>query len=418
MVETALAASIPVLIGFLAALLGVGGLANKIRSVFQKVARPVNRVIDKLIDRIAAAGRKLWNRIKPKSRPGRNPAEGGPGKGDASREQRAISDANRLLGRRPPREAVSEKLPGISRRHGVPLHLVVESRDAHGERVHVQTMSSDSVNLPPGRHPHLQKLDELIGRERTDNLCRSLTESRVIALAEAVGPYGVRTLASGVSDADVADLVVNLDAGVMPNLLKGRKAVEGSQIKRMVDKFGARAVNILALPLGGRKLLELTDMILFPPDKFEPSKRPAVTSPRGDVARNLPRLEGRHLDDIEADLISAGMTGPTAVRGQRVWTHSDGSVVRLKVGSEALQGVRTTPHLVREISETPHSFGRNDIIAKVTEDGNLVAAGPRMAEDVIYVQWFKGYANRLPDSTEKSILDQIWADAGHVNIRT
>ncbi|MFI9460366.1 hypothetical protein [Streptomyces xiamenensis] len=59
LIESALSTSIPVLLGFLAALLGIGSLANKVRSVFQKVSRPVGRAIDKIIDRIAKAGKKL-----------------------------------------------------------------------------------------------------------------------------------------------------------------------------------------------------------------------------------------------------------------------------------------------------------------------------------------------------------------------
>ncbi|MGW4054191.1 hypothetical protein ACWENA_25515 [Streptomyces sp. NPDC004779] len=59
MVETALAASIPLLIGFLAALLGIGGLANKVRSVFQAVSRPVNRAVDKIVDFLARKGKSL-----------------------------------------------------------------------------------------------------------------------------------------------------------------------------------------------------------------------------------------------------------------------------------------------------------------------------------------------------------------------
>lgn len=59
MVEAALAASVPLLIGFLASLLGIGSLANKVKQVFHAVARPVNRAIDKIVDVIAKAARKL-----------------------------------------------------------------------------------------------------------------------------------------------------------------------------------------------------------------------------------------------------------------------------------------------------------------------------------------------------------------------
>ncbi|MFI2314059.1 hypothetical protein ACH5AP_14805, partial [Streptomyces anulatus] len=68
LIETALATSIPLLIGFLAALLGIGGLANKVKSVFQSVSRPVTRAIDKIADFITKKGKALWNKIRSKSK--------------------------------------------------------------------------------------------------------------------------------------------------------------------------------------------------------------------------------------------------------------------------------------------------------------------------------------------------------------
>ncbi|MFH8472086.1 hypothetical protein [Streptomyces sp. NPDC018000] len=68
MVEAALAASVPLLIGFLASLLGIGGLANKVKSVFHAVARPVNRAIDKIVGFIAKAARKIWSKFKNKNK--------------------------------------------------------------------------------------------------------------------------------------------------------------------------------------------------------------------------------------------------------------------------------------------------------------------------------------------------------------
>ncbi|WP_239009164.1 hypothetical protein [Streptomyces sp. CFMR 7] len=66
LIEAALATSVPLLIGFLAALLGIGGLANKVKSVFQSVSRPVTRAIDKLVDFIAKKGKALWIKRKNK----------------------------------------------------------------------------------------------------------------------------------------------------------------------------------------------------------------------------------------------------------------------------------------------------------------------------------------------------------------
>ncbi|MFI7296518.1 hypothetical protein [Streptomyces sp. NPDC050121] len=67
LIEGALAASIPVLIGFLAALLGVGNLAAKVKQVFHAVAKPVNKAIDKIVDFIAKKAKALWAKFKNKS---------------------------------------------------------------------------------------------------------------------------------------------------------------------------------------------------------------------------------------------------------------------------------------------------------------------------------------------------------------
>ncbi|MFC8535554.1 hypothetical protein ACFUJY_16570 [Streptomyces sp. NPDC057249] len=161
MVETALAASVPLLIGFLASLLGIGSLAAKVKSVFHAVSRPVNRAIDKIVDFIAKKGRSIWKKSKKKI-----PSENGASSNrSTAKDAKAIREANLLLNQRPAKEAVSEKLPKISRRHGVPLHLVVESKNELSERVHVQTMSSNSVNLPTSNDSNA-KID-LVGKNFT-----------------------------------------------------------------------------------------------------------------------------------------------------------------------------------------------------------------------------------------------------------
>src|SRR5207248_2553431 len=64
LVEKALARSIPVLIGALAALLGIGGVAGKVKEIFQKLARPVNKAIDWVIDKIVGLAKKVWAKVK------------------------------------------------------------------------------------------------------------------------------------------------------------------------------------------------------------------------------------------------------------------------------------------------------------------------------------------------------------------
>ena len=59
-VEKTLARTIPVIIGFLAALLGVGGISEKIREIIEAIRKPINEAIDwvitKAVDLVKAAG--------------------------------------------------------------------------------------------------------------------------------------------------------------------------------------------------------------------------------------------------------------------------------------------------------------------------------------------------------------------------
>ncbi|MGW2103714.1 phage tail protein [Streptomyces olivaceoviridis] len=118
MVETALAASIPLLIGFLASLLGIGGLANKIRQVFQKVARPVNRAIDKIVGFVAKEAKKLWSKTKANVRGGDDSPQG-----KQKRLAKAVAAAERALerfsGKTVGKIALTPVLAGIRARYGL-----------------------------------------------------------------------------------------------------------------------------------------------------------------------------------------------------------------------------------------------------------------------------------------------------------
>jgi uncharacterized protein YicC (UPF0701 family) len=54
MVENALARAIPVVIGFLASLLGVGGISEKIKDVIEKIRKPIDAAIDWVITKVLA----------------------------------------------------------------------------------------------------------------------------------------------------------------------------------------------------------------------------------------------------------------------------------------------------------------------------------------------------------------------------
>ncbi|MFE9699529.1 hypothetical protein [Streptomyces sp. NPDC006270] len=114
LIEAALATSVPLLIGFLAALLGIGGLANKVKSVFQSVSRPVTRAIDRIVDSIAKKGRALWRKGKRPDRSGTKQADGPGGRERRTPDGRERKTSDSDLDSRVSRELRSRNLEGAS----------------------------------------------------------------------------------------------------------------------------------------------------------------------------------------------------------------------------------------------------------------------------------------------------------------
>ncbi|MFF4482769.1 hypothetical protein ACFY1A_37990 [Streptomyces sp. NPDC001520] len=117
LIEQALARSIPVLLGVLAAILGVGGIASRVKGIVQAMSKPVNRAVDWVIDKIVGLVKKLWPKIKfavdkkkPKPKPKRRPDRKRPGRP----RRRKRPDQRRRPGRRRPehRRAPKKKRPG------------------------------------------------------------------------------------------------------------------------------------------------------------------------------------------------------------------------------------------------------------------------------------------------------------------
>jgi len=64
LIENALARSIPVLIGVLAAILGIGGIAEKVKKLFRALSKPVMKAVDWVVGRIVALAKKILARIR------------------------------------------------------------------------------------------------------------------------------------------------------------------------------------------------------------------------------------------------------------------------------------------------------------------------------------------------------------------
>ena len=67
-VETALGRTVPVIISFLASLLGLGGISKTIRKVIAKIRKPVDRALDKVIGWLVKKGKALLKKLKRKAK--------------------------------------------------------------------------------------------------------------------------------------------------------------------------------------------------------------------------------------------------------------------------------------------------------------------------------------------------------------
>ncbi|HZM79044.1 MAG TPA: hypothetical protein VFC19_25220 [Candidatus Limnocylindrales bacterium] len=73
-VEKALSSAIPVVLGFLASLLGLGNIPAKIKAILTKIQEPIGKVVDGIVGTIAKFGKKLLAKLKGKKKPD-DPAE-------------------------------------------------------------------------------------------------------------------------------------------------------------------------------------------------------------------------------------------------------------------------------------------------------------------------------------------------------
>jgi hypothetical protein len=164
LVERALARSIPVLIGFLAAVLGIGGIADKVKKIFQELSRPVNKAVDWVVDKIVGLVKGLWNRLKSmldRKRPSKKPKvdrgkDRPHGKDERSEDDRlqaldaALRDAHSVVKRGATVKEISAALPGIRRRHGLTaLRMIAERISGTTLIVHFEAVINPKKDSPP-----------------------------------------------------------------------------------------------------------------------------------------------------------------------------------------------------------------------------------------------------------------------------
>jgi hypothetical protein len=71
-IEKTLAKMVPVLLGFLAGLLGLGGISEKIKEIIATVQKPVGQVVDKLVAGAVKVGKKLLKKLSGAFQKGKN----------------------------------------------------------------------------------------------------------------------------------------------------------------------------------------------------------------------------------------------------------------------------------------------------------------------------------------------------------
>jgi hypothetical protein len=143
MIEKALAKALPLVLGMLASLLGLGGVSEKIKGILTKIQAPVNKVIDSVVGTVVKAGKSLFKKMFGK-KDKRSPAE------RKAALDAAMTDGQAALKDKHLDEAgIRAKLATIkSTRKVKKLDLVVDQKTEASETVHVVGANSPTVHGP------------------------------------------------------------------------------------------------------------------------------------------------------------------------------------------------------------------------------------------------------------------------------
>jgi hypothetical protein len=136
-VEQTIGRSLPVMISFLARLIGLGGVSEHIKNVIKKIQTPIENAMNKLAIFIVEKGKSLVGKGNNGNNDGK-PDERTPQQKQASLDK-ALGEAEVLLkNKEMSSDEVKERLPAIKSKYKMTaLELVVDSKDDTKETVHV-----------------------------------------------------------------------------------------------------------------------------------------------------------------------------------------------------------------------------------------------------------------------------------------
>ena len=193
LIERTLANAVPMVIGFLASLLGLGGISEKIKSILEMVQKPVMSVVDAVIGSVVKAGKKLFAKLfgKKDKRP---PAERKAALDTAMGEgQSALTDHSL------DEKGVRARLSSIKQSHRVKtLDLVIDSASDTSETMHIVGANSPTVTGPLVTRPRtvfVQRTTEDDLRASGASVTKTPTAVNITELVERLWEEVVATLA-------------------------------------------------------------------------------------------------------------------------------------------------------------------------------------------------------------------------------
>jgi hypothetical protein len=152
-IEDTLARFIPMVIGFLASLLGLGNLGQKIRGIIQKVQEPINKAIDWVLQKAKAAVRKIGGMLGLGKKDERGPDPRTPQEKQADLDK-AVAESQQEMKRQGATPAsVQEALPAIKAKYGLVSLVLVKGKE---DNYHVEAeinpkRKSEAIELKTGR---------------------------------------------------------------------------------------------------------------------------------------------------------------------------------------------------------------------------------------------------------------------------
>ncbi|MCP2729206.1 eCIS core domain-containing protein [Limnofasciculus baicalensis] len=148
LVENALAKSLPVVIGFLASLLGIGDLAKKVQGIVGKIRQRIDLAIDKVLQK----AKSLFKGKKGKGN--KEDQEGKPDERTKDEKEadlkKALGEADTLLkGQNLSSDEVKKHLPDIKLKYDLTsLELVVDKESSKTETVHIKGVINPEGETP------------------------------------------------------------------------------------------------------------------------------------------------------------------------------------------------------------------------------------------------------------------------------